>query len=300
MPSVPTGRNYLLQSIYYGSFRYWLYFLIMPKSVIAILEADAKQILWATEPELLSNETGTAKRSRRYIHHLASYLPLKEGGGNVMCWPKHCEAFYAQWMVRYLHPRRADWKIIANEWIPDELIGNAIIVANIAPDQYEHTIPPTAPYLRRCLAAFQRLHVRQNTSLLDHAVQAEPLWPNWRFSIDLPEQRIAVWQDEMKTVFVSDMLDTHDDPFDEDEWDSFFDQLAPAEPPDRMQDELRTIWDAIGDEPLVAAVPPPTHSLIDRVVAIVNRSTHAVRYAYAEAQQQGAITYHDLWLDMCE
>ena len=25
-----TGRNILLQSIFYGSFRYWLYFLIMP------------------------------------------------------------------------------------------------------------------------------------------------------------------------------------------------------------------------------------------------------------------------------
>ena len=31
-----TGRNTLLQSIFYGSFRYWLYFLEMPESVIKL------------------------------------------------------------------------------------------------------------------------------------------------------------------------------------------------------------------------------------------------------------------------
>ena len=54
------GRNLLLQSIFYGSFRYWLYFLIMPDPIIKIIELDAKQILWASEPTLLSNEEGTS------------------------------------------------------------------------------------------------------------------------------------------------------------------------------------------------------------------------------------------------
>ena len=84
-----TSRNLLLQSIFYGSFRYWLYFLVVPQSIIDIIESDAKQILWATEPALLSNEEGTSKRSRRYIHLLASYLPVAKGGGGIMNFPLH-------------------------------------------------------------------------------------------------------------------------------------------------------------------------------------------------------------------
>ena len=87
-----------------------------------MIESDAKQILWATEPTLLSNEQGTSKRSRRYIHHLASYLPVKKGGGGIMNFPLHCQAFYAQWIVRYLHPRRAPWKIVADKWLSDGLL----------------------------------------------------------------------------------------------------------------------------------------------------------------------------------
>jgi len=34
-----------------------------------------------------------------------------------MHWESHCEAFYAQWMIRYLHPRKAPWKEIADLWI---------------------------------------------------------------------------------------------------------------------------------------------------------------------------------------
>ena len=40
-----TGRNMLLQAIYYGSFRFWLYFMVLPRSLVKIMEEDAKQIL---------------------------------------------------------------------------------------------------------------------------------------------------------------------------------------------------------------------------------------------------------------
>ena len=50
---------------------------------------------------------------------------------------------------------------------------------------------------------------------------------NWRFWIDLPDRRIDCWQDTMETVLISDLLDQHDDPFDSDEWESFFDRDAP-------------------------------------------------------------------------
>jgi hypothetical protein len=56
-----------------------------------------------------------------------------------------------------------------------------------------------------CLSAFHALDLRQDTALLDHTIQAKSLWHNWRFSIDLPDQRIDFWQDTMETVFISDL-----------------------------------------------------------------------------------------------
>ena len=83
----------LVQSILYGSFRFWLYMLVMPDSIIKIIEEDAKQILWATDPQLSSDEEGTIAKCRRWIHERASYLPIKQGGAGVMHWPSHCEAY---------------------------------------------------------------------------------------------------------------------------------------------------------------------------------------------------------------
>ena len=292
-----TGRNLLLQSIFYGSFRYWLYFLVVPQSIIDIIESDAKQILWATEPALLSNEEGTSKRSRRYIHLLASYLPVAKGGGGIMNFPLHCQAFYAQWIVRYLHPRRAPWKIVADKWLSDGLLGRSVLLVNAHDNSGVDDVPDSAPYLKACLSAFHALDIRQDTALLDHTIQAESLWHNWRFSIDLPDQRIDFWQDTMETVFISDLLDQHDDPFDSDEWESFFDRDAPHEPLARMHAELDIIWRAIEDEIFVACVPPDPTALTGPV-AIVHRTTHAKRYAHLEHPTQGAPTYHELWLDV--
>ena len=89
-----TGRNMLLQSIFYGSFRFWLYFMVLPTSIIKLIESDAKQILWATTPHLDSTETGSDK-CLRWIHERASYLPTTAGGAGIMHWASHCEAYYA-------------------------------------------------------------------------------------------------------------------------------------------------------------------------------------------------------------
>ena len=79
-----TGRNMLLQSILYGSFRYWFFTLLVPDEIIDAIESDAKNLLWATTPSLQTNEFGTTARSRRYMIEAASYLPQREGGGSIM------------------------------------------------------------------------------------------------------------------------------------------------------------------------------------------------------------------------
>ena len=46
-----TGRNILLQSILYGSMRYWFFTLPVPPKIIELIESDAKALLWARHPD---------------------------------------------------------------------------------------------------------------------------------------------------------------------------------------------------------------------------------------------------------
>ena len=74
-----TGRNLLLQAIMYGSLRFWFFTLVVPENIIAALESDTYHLLWASSPELLSNEDGTTQNSRAYIHASAAYQDQKFG-----------------------------------------------------------------------------------------------------------------------------------------------------------------------------------------------------------------------------
>ncbi len=45
-----SGRNLLVQSMYYGSFRYWLYSTHINKTTINKIAAQASRMLWARDP----------------------------------------------------------------------------------------------------------------------------------------------------------------------------------------------------------------------------------------------------------
>jgi hypothetical protein len=111
------GRNILLQSILYGSMRYWFFFLTVPDKIVDAIEEDAKALLWSAAPDFSSDEIGTAKRSKRWIKEFASHIPKKKGGGGLMHLPSHILGFQAQWIQRYLDPRKAPWKNVLDRWI---------------------------------------------------------------------------------------------------------------------------------------------------------------------------------------
>jgi hypothetical protein len=178
-----TGRNILLQSIYYGMFRFWLYSMVLPPPILRMMEEDAKQILWAHIPHLDANERGSKSGCRRWMLEAVSYIATRKGGAGIMHWPSHCEAYYATWIIRYLHPRKSPWKTIMRFYIEDEHIQDSIILSSSPRKSREDMLPPGAQYLRRCLISFHSLDLHQDTSLLDSSVQAEPLWHNNRFTI---------------------------------------------------------------------------------------------------------------------
>ena len=68
-----------------------------------------------------------------------------------MHWPSHCEAYYATLIVRYLHPRKAQWKNILRHYIYNEFIHDGILVAAALDRDRSAQLPLSAKYVRRCL-----------------------------------------------------------------------------------------------------------------------------------------------------
>ena len=87
----------LLQSIYYGSFRYWLFSMILPNKVLKLMREDARQLLWASTPAFQTSEEGSSTHIRPFIAELPSMRKRSDGGGNVMHFAHHADGFYAQW-----------------------------------------------------------------------------------------------------------------------------------------------------------------------------------------------------------
>ena len=206
-----------------------------------------------------------------------------------MHWESHCEAFYAQWMIRYLHPRKAPWKEIADLWICEGTQGRGVIVSNIDLTDTLNAIPNTAPYLQRCLKSFIELEIRQNIKTADHRIQSEPLWHNWRFEIQLPKARAEIWREDLGVNHFYDLLDTQSEPFEPSDWREFFNQLTPNEDQERMLNELQMIWDAvdrggeqIGEDLWKNSQPPRPDTLVNQNVALVDPTSQHIQYAYAE------------------
>ena len=145
-----------------------------------------------------------------------------------MHWPSHCEAYYAEWIVRYHHPRRAPWKQVLRPWINNEYVHDGIHLSAATDHNQANQIPATAKYMRRCMNAFHRLRLQQNTDLLDHSVQAEPLWLNHRFYIPLTPERVTIWQKHYDVTHVLSLLHTRGRPLTDNEWDWYFINMAPA------------------------------------------------------------------------
>ena len=297
------GRNMLLQAVYYGMFRFWLYAMVLPSSVIKLMEEDAKQILWAHVPHLDGTAEGSA-RCRRWMREYVSYKPVTKGGAGIMHWPSHCDAYYSTWIVRYLDPRRAPWKSVMSWFIRDDVIGDAILLSS-SPDRNRHdSLPTGARYMRRCMISFHGLNLEQDTSMLDYTVQAEPLWHNRRFTIkDVPPVRQERWEERYDTNRILSLLDPRSRPFTLQQWKGFFLNMAPQRlqrSPAYWDEEKTLVWEL---QRIQQAVP---QAVLDaakhkdpadgQTVSIIGPDqTHT--YADVEATDLGLV-YHELWLDM--
>ena len=186
----------LLQSKYYGSFRYWLFGLDMPTRVRKAIESDAKYYIWSAAPNLQSNEVGTSAGVAPSIHEKASHLPIKRGGAGLMHWSSHITAFKLQWIYRYIEPREAPWKQVLDHWIANAYpLGRAALLAKRpALSRFHLKLPVKLTYLRSCFREFEKLQLRQDvTAPLTANVQAEPLFQSWRFDSGVDPLKWSRW-----------------------------------------------------------------------------------------------------------
>ena len=279
------GRSLLVQAVLYGSVRYWFFSLPTPDWVIEELSKAAYHILWASDP-LVSPEdetASTATRARAHIVKPASYLPRKSGGGSVLHLESHVRAFQAQWIRRYLEPGEPPWKSVVDHWIASHNvspIGRGLILGHIQDPDFAEQIPLTAPYLRRCFHAFAAIRFKQDTSYLNDAALAEPLFFNWRFEADASNEDAQAWS---KYIGLKRLLNLFDadtgDLFTDEEMREYTFTHAPSDIQNtprahEFSDNLMQSWPALRD------------SIPRNLVRMAQQQSQAEGIVYVEPEEE--------------
>ena len=192
----------------------------------------------------------------------SAYRPETKGGAGTIHWPSHCKAFYAEWIIRLLHPRQAPWKQVFRSWYPDwNNLGDGLMTAS-AGDRCKllDYIPSHAHYIRRCVVEFNQLKLTQNLDLKDNTILAEPLWLNSRFTIPLPDARLAIWLHEQELTHVANLFDPATDQIHSlRNWYRYFRTHSPHQRPDIMRGEPHSLFSPIS---LGSQVSHHTHRIV--------------------------------------
>jgi hypothetical protein len=233
---------------------------------------------------------------------MASYKPIKQGGAGVMHWPSHCTAFYAQWVVRYMHPRKSPWKTILRSWIRNTFIGDGTILA--ACDNANTTkIPETATYMRACMEAFESLNIKQYLGPADRTCLGEPLFYNNRFTIQIPRQSVREWSHHLGATHIRDLIDESGQEHNDNQWSYYFYTLCPPckrhtprahEWVNRRTAELAILRAAVPPEIWAAATRPRVQ--VGEYAEVINTTRATGVYVKIETAN-GGVTLKVLKLD---
>ena len=76
------------------------------------------RFLWRRDPELDPEEQGSAgKHLGIWIARKSHHTSRRKGGAGLISWRDHVTAFQAKWMLKLIHPREAEWKLIVDHWL---------------------------------------------------------------------------------------------------------------------------------------------------------------------------------------
>ena len=218
------GRNLMVQAMYYGRYRYWVWSLPMSKVVINMIQADATQLIWAKDPDLERMPV----RVRRFVQHRTAIGPRTQGGMREMLWAEHVRAIQANVVMRYLHPAKATWKGVLDAMLlrnskGEELFGagRGILMCELSIGERTKllsALPKKSRFIKDCIRAHWARGITQDCSVKD-GLAAEPLWHTPRFRIVCNWRVRHYFVNVLNVTQISDIIDYDTDrPFTAQRW----------------------------------------------------------------------------------
>ena len=222
------GRNLVVQTMYFGRLRYWLWSLPMNKTLRAKVQADADRLWWSRDPIL----DGSVRRVRRFVEKQTAVGPKSKGGVNAMDWSDHVDAVQASWILKYLHPSQSAWKTLLDAMMWEDEEGRLILGGGretlMCPlsraDKYRlfKQLPRRATYIKECMKAHWKVgYELDKYDCFDHdGIGAENLWHNHRFSIQCNGRVRWYMVNVLDVTKISDIIDRETGrPFDREGWE---------------------------------------------------------------------------------
>ena len=211
------GRNLIVQAMYFGSLRYWLFSLPMDKSVCTKVQHDADRMWWSKDPTLQQEE---AARFRRHVSALTAIGPKNRGGVNNMVWAHHVTATQAYWAIRYNDPSEASWKSLWDYLLLEDHTVTRTTrfkfpegrMAVLMPLDYPErvrllkNVPKKATYLRACMRAIREVGLQYNPTD-DTFIEGESPWHSHRLTIKAPRLNIRYVSSTLECFIFSDFID---------------------------------------------------------------------------------------------
>ena len=208
------GRNLVVQAMFLGRLRYWLYSIPMPRKVMRMVQDDADTLWWSKEPKL----GGDRKRFRRFVAKKTAIGPRSKGGLGNLDWASHVDSFMSQWITRYVEPGEGSWKVLLDSFLLEDAKGDArfstegrgVVFCKLSRGEkikLLKRLPKGAKYIKECFHAHWRLKVEQDPTQEQNIV-AEPLWHNARFKLENVGKKEEAWlAKSLKLRKIQDIVD---------------------------------------------------------------------------------------------
>ena len=212
------GRNLIVQAMYFGRLRYWLYSLLLSPRLDKVIQKDADILWWSREPELENvTDNGLAaknpKRTRGWVRKSTAMGPIHKGGLNKMDWAEHASCFRAQWIIRYLDPSDSGWKRILDGYLLRNAAGDIIyhdrgaVISNLTQGERARMmkrIPQRSRYVRACLKEFWQLNL-QPEKTWEH-IGSAPVWRSHLIPIKVKPHVRKYCEDTLDISIFSDFM----------------------------------------------------------------------------------------------
>jgi hypothetical protein len=172
------GRNLIVQAMFFGSLRYWLYTIKMDQHTKNKIQHLADILWWKPDPDLRDANV----KIKRWVRKKTAIGPKNKGGMNNMDWTIHSEGFTSEWFIRYAHPTQSAWKQILDFMLFTDKQGNLTVEKHVLLYSKLNTaqklkllrkLPKTAKYIRTCLTDFWKLKLTPTKDLKRRVIASE-------------------------------------------------------------------------------------------------------------------------------